>query len=163
MQHSFVDCDPDVCTGCELCEFACAAVKEGQLDLELSRIRLARPEPTLMMSVTCRLCEDAPCVTSCPREALTQDPQSGVIRVDRVRCTGCGWCIEACDFGAIVLDPSTKSVVVCDLCQDLAQPRCVEVCPKQALRLTTAEGVAQRMRTRAVRLLTASDSGTAHE
>lgn len=154
MQRSFVDCDPEACTGCQLCELACAGVKEGCFDLELSRIHLVRPEPTVMMSVTCRLCENAPCVAACPRLALGAHPENGTIVLDKVLCTGCGWCIEACDFGAIAMDRRTKTVVICDLCAELPNgPRCVEICPKKALDLTTAEGVAQRQRNRAVRLL----------
>lgn len=157
MQRSFVDCDPEVCTGCQLCELACSAVKEKCFDLELARIHLVRPEPTLMMSVTCRLCENAPCVAACPRQALSVHPDNGTIVLDKVLCTGCGWCIEACDFGAIALDRRTKTVAICDLCAELEAPRCVEVCSKQALALTTAEGVAQRQRSRAVRLLVSSE------
>lgn len=154
MQRSFVDCDPEACTGCQLCELACAGVKEGCFDLELSRIHLVRPEPTVMMSVTCRLCENAPCVAACPRLALGVHPENGTIVLDKVLCTGCGWCIEACDFGAIAVDRRTKTVVICDLCAELPNgPRCVEICPKKALDLTTTEGVAQRQRNRAVRLL----------
>lgn len=154
MQQSFVDCDPEACSGCQLCELACAAVKERCIDLEMSRIHLVRPESTLMMSVTCRLCEHAPCVAACPRDALSVDADNGTIVLDKVRCTGCGWCIEACDFGAIAMDRRTKTVVICDLCADLSTgPRCVEICPKKALDLVTAEGVAQRQRNRAVRLL----------
>ncbi|MDP2660809.1 MAG: 4Fe-4S dicluster domain-containing protein [Dehalococcoidia bacterium] len=158
MLNSFVDCNPEVCTGCQLCELACAAVKERRIDLELTRIHLVRPNATLMMSVTCRLCEHAPCVTACPRQALSAHPENGTIILDRVRCTGCGWCIEACDFGAIAMDRRTKTVVICDLCAELGTgPRCVEACPKHALELTTTEGVAQRQRDRAVRLLSGSE------
>ena len=149
MQRRYVVCDSKLCTGCRLCEFACAAAKEGTFQLELSRIRVVRPEPAITMSIACRLCQDAPCVAACPRDALSI-AQSGVISVDRTRCTGCGWCIEACDFGAIALDYATKSVVICDLCQDLDAPRCVELCTKGALSLATAEEVAQRARTRVV-------------
>jgi Fe-S-cluster-containing hydrogenase component 2 len=107
------------------------------------------------LSIACRLCEDAPCVAACPRQALSVKAENGIILVDQVRCTGCGWCIEACDFGAIALDPSTKSVVICDLCEELPQPRCVELCPKQALSLATPAEIAQRARSKAARKLMA--------
>lgn len=57
--------------------------------------------------------------------------------VDKVKCIGCGWCVEACDHGAIALDPRTKMAVVCDLCPDLSEPRRVTFCPKGALPLET--------------------------
>ena len=149
MQHKYIVCDPELCTGCQLCEFACSAVKEGMFDLELSRIRTSRPGLVTMMSIACRLCQDPPCVESCPREALSVSDANGTILVDKVRCVGCGWCIESCDFGAIALDSRSKVVVVCDLCSDLSQPRCVEICPQKALFLGTAEEVAQKARDRA--------------
>lgn len=137
MQHKYIVCDLDLCAGCQLCEFACAAGKTGAFDLEMSRIRLARPEATLMGSFACRLCSDAPCIGVCPREALSRHPENGTIVVDKVKCVGCGWCIEACDYGAVVLDPRTKMVAICDMCPDQPEPRCITFCPKGALRLTT--------------------------
>jgi Fe-S-cluster-containing hydrogenase component 2 len=151
MQHRYIVCDPELCTGCRICEFVCSAAKVGAFYPELSRIRTAHPEPTLVMSVACRLCQDPPCVAVCPRQALSVNGDNGTVLLDKVRCVGCGWCIEACDFGAIALDPSTKTVVICDLCSELPQPKCVELCPKGALSLATAEEVAQRARNRAVR------------
>ena len=157
MQLRYVVCDPKVCTGCQLCEFACAAAKVGAFCLELSRIRTTRPEPTVSMSIACRLCQNAPCVAACPRQALSVNQERGTITVDKTKCTGCGWCIEACDFGAIALDPSTKCVVICDLCPDREQPRCIEICPKQALSLASAEELAQRARTKLVKETVASE------
>jgi|Deesub1362B_J571_1020462.scaffolds.fasta_scaffold00672_3 Fe-S-cluster-containing dehydrogenase component len=146
VQHPFIICDPDKCVGCQFCEFVCSAVKEGHFVPLLSRIRNVRIEPIVMMSVACRLCEDPPCVISCPRQALSQSEETGVILIDKELCDGCAWCIEACDFGAIALNPAEKVVVICDLCPDLAQPKCVEFCLKEALSLSTPEEVAQRAR-----------------
>ena len=149
VQHKYIICDPELCTGCQLCEFACSAAKEGIFDLELSRIRTARLGLVTMMSIACRLCQDPPCVASCPRDALRMSETNGTILVDKVRCVGCGWCIESCDFGAIALDSRSKVVVVCDLCSDLSQPRCMEICPQKALFLGTVEEVAQKSRDKA--------------
>lgn len=153
MERRYVNCDPQVCTGCALCEFACTAVKEGEFDLELSRIKLVRIKSDLMMSVACRFCEDTPCITACPRQALSWDEGRQIIILDKVRCTGCGWCLEACDFGAITIDPSTKSALICDLCAGRERPHCVEVCPKEALKVSTFEVTAQKSRSRAVERL----------
>jgi Fe-S-cluster-containing hydrogenase component 2 len=154
MQRRYVVCDPEACTGCRLCEFACALEKTGSFDLELSRIRVAIPQPTTAISIACQLCEAAPCVSACPRKALSVRPEDGTIAVERALCTGCGWCIEACDFGAIAMDRGTRSVVVCDLCRNVPEPRCVEACPKKALNLSPPSAVAGRARkTAAERLL----------
>jgi len=153
MYRRHIVCDPAECTGCRLCEFACALEKTGAFDLELSRIRVAAPQPAAAISIACQLCEGAPCVVACPRKALSIRLEDGTIALDRGLCTGCGWCIEACDFGAIALDPNTRSVVVCDLCRDLEVPRCVESCPKKALSLSPQSAVAGRSRRRAAEQL----------
>ena len=58
-----------------------------------------------------------------------------------------GWCAEACEFGAVVLDPETKVAAMCDLCVDEEDgPRCVAFCPKDALQLATPEQVRQQTR-----------------
>jgi len=79
------------------------------------------------MAITCRKCEDAPCVAACPKEdVLVQRPWDGLITVNEEECNGCGWCIEACDFGAITLHPEKKVAMVCDLCG--GEPECVKFC-----------------------------------
>ena len=57
--------------------------------------------------------------------------------MDVVACRFCRNtpCIKACPFGAIAFDESTKTVVMCDLCFDQAQPQCIEFCPQKALSL----------------------------
>jgi Fe-S-cluster-containing hydrogenase component 2 len=148
LRPKYVTCDPAACTGCRLCEFACAINKEGSYDLDLARIRVARPEPTLSIAVACRLCPDAPCVRACPRAALKVSPDDGVIEVIPSLCTGCGWCIEACGFGAVSLDRRSKCVVICDLCRDTGDPACIRGCPKQALSLRSVESLAAESRDR---------------
>lgn len=155
MPHKFIVCDPDLCVGCQVCEFACSAVKEGAFDPLRSRIRHVRIEPALALAVACRACEDAPCVTACPRHALTRDDRSGMIRVDNERCDGCAWCIEACEFGAITLDPERRRVAICDRCIDRPVPECVSFCPKEALSVSTPDLVAQKTRRNVVSKLLA--------
>lgn len=139
MEHRFIGCDTARCTGCRLCEFACTAVKEGRFDLALSRLRVLYPSLTQTTVVACRFCKNTPCITACPRDALSLDMDSGIIELDKARCAGCGWCIEACPFGAIALDRSVKTVVMCDLCPDLPQPACVDTCPKGALSIRSTK------------------------
>ncbi len=148
--YPHIVCDPDKCTGCRMCELACSIAKEGLFAPLLSRIRNVRIEPIVQMTISCRLCKDPPCVIACPRQALSQSEETGIILVDEDLCDGCGWCIEACPFGAIALNPATKRVVICDLCQDFDEPQCVKYCPKEALSLSTTEMVAQKSRKEAV-------------
>ncbi len=147
VKHEFVTVIPDKCVGCRICEYVCSLQKDKVFNPTRSRIRVVRIYPTTNASLTCRLCEDAPCVIACPRKALTQSEETGVILVEDDLCNGCGWCFEACDFGAITLDPEKKVVRICDLCIDReAGPMCVEWCPEEALELTTKDILSQKAR-----------------
>jgi len=146
-KYKYITNDSQKCVGCQFCEYICSYTKTGEFNTYRSRIRTVRAEEILITSVSCRTCEDAPCVIACPRDALTQDPNNGVINVDTSRCDGCAWCIEACDFGAISINPETKVSEICDLCKDLEEgPQCVKWCPKEALELTTPDQRAQKAR-----------------
>ncbi len=145
-QFQYIVCDPVKCVACGDCELACSMTKHQVFDPSLSRIRVVRIEPMVTLAVACRTCSDPPCVLACPRNALTQDPETGIIQVDEDLCDGCGWCIEACEFGAILLNASTKKVEICDLCADLDEPQCIKYCQKDALYLGVPEVVAQKTR-----------------
>ena len=153
--YQFVQCARDLCVGCQLCEFACAVVKEEAANILRSRIRLVRSEPVAMLSIACRACAEPACVAICPQPgAMVINPENGLVIVDNAHCDGCGHCIDACPFGVIVLNPDTKLAVICDLCEDRAQgPACVEICPKDALEISTPEVIAQKSRRRALRQL----------
>jgi Fe-S-cluster-containing hydrogenase component 2 len=116
-----------------------------------SRIRVVRLTPFVNLAIACRLCENPQCVIACPREALVQSEETGVIIVDEQMCNGCAWCVEACDFGSIQLHPESRTAFVCDLCD--GEPKCVEWCPEQALDLITEGVLAQKARISATKRL----------
>jgi len=149
--RKFVSADPEKCVGCAVCEYICSFEKEKAFNPLKSRIRVVRLHPLINLSVTCRLCEDPPCVAACPRDALEQSGETGVIIIDEEKCNGCGWCIEACDYGAITLHPESRVVFVCDLCD--GEPKCVEWCPEEALDFTTPDLLAQKARRAVVKKL----------
>jgi len=96
-------------------------------------------------AIACRMCEDAPCVNSCPRNALRQAQETGIIIVDENRCNGCGWCFGACSFGAIAFHPTKKIVTFCDLCD--GEPECIKYCPFEgALTFATKDEVGHKYR-----------------
>lgn len=146
-KHEYIVCDPEKCIGCQLCEYICSYTKTGEYNTYRSRIRTVRVDEVLITAIACRTCEDAPCVIACTRDAMRQDPETGLISIDAARCDGCAWCIEACDFGAISINPETKMAEVCDHCKDEeGGPQCVLWCPKEALELTTPDRRAQKTR-----------------
>jgi TPP-dependent indolepyruvate ferredoxin oxidoreductase alpha subunit len=134
MANQFVNCDPAKCVGCVICEYACSWEKEKVFNPVKSRIRAIRLDPLSNVAIACRACKEAPCVAACPEKALTQSTKTGVVMVDEDKCNGCGWCIEACEYGAVTLHPSKQKVMVCDLC--MGEPECVQFCPEGALSLS---------------------------
>jgi TPP-dependent indolepyruvate ferredoxin oxidoreductase alpha subunit len=129
--NQYVKCDPDKCSGCSICELACSVEKEQVFNPTKSRIRAIRLNVLSNMALTCRTCKDAPCVGACPKDALSQSKATGAIMVDENKCDGCGWCIEACQYGAVTLHPMTRKAIICDTCN--GEPKCIEFCPESAL------------------------------
>lgn len=141
-------CDPDKCTGCQICEVVCSAVKENRLNPLLSRIRLVRVDPFVQIAIPCQLCDKTPCVGSCPTKAIRVN-EKGMVQIEEDKCIFCGWCIHSCPFGAIIM--RVHWIKVCDLCD--GEPKCVEHCPKEALIFATREEIAQRIRRESVKKL----------
>jgi len=134
MVNQFVNCEPQKCVGCVICEYACSWEKEKVFNPLKSRIRAIRLDPFSNVAIACKVCKEAPCVAACPEKALTQSTETGIVTVDEDRCNGCGWCIETCDYGAITLHPDKRKVIVCDMCN--GEPECVQFCPEGALSLS---------------------------
>jgi carbon-monoxide dehydrogenase iron sulfur subunit len=136
-KKKFVAADLEKCTGCGVCELVCALKREKVYNPRLSRIKILRLHRLLNMPIACKLCENPPCVTACQLNCLIQSEKTGVIIVEEDKCDCCGWCIEACPYGAIVLNLEKETVMMCDLCD--GDPQCVEWCPEEALDLVTQE------------------------
>jgi TPP-dependent indolepyruvate ferredoxin oxidoreductase alpha subunit len=131
--NQFIDCNPKKCNGCVVCEYACSMEKEATFNPAKSRIRAVRLDTLSNLAVACRTCENAPCVSACPKDALRQSTEDRTIIVDEELCNACGWCIEACKYGSITLNPDTRKALVCDTCG--GEPVCVQWCPESALSL----------------------------
>ncbi|MFC1993931.1 4Fe-4S dicluster domain-containing protein [Chloroflexota bacterium] len=121
----------DVCTGCRLCELICSLVKEKESNPAKSRIL---NEFYLLEGMrvprVCINCNDAPCIPSCPTDALVKDVSTGWVNLDNDKCNLCLACIDACPYGAIRLTPDNE-LIKCDLCQ--GDPECVKICEPQAI------------------------------
>jgi TPP-dependent indolepyruvate ferredoxin oxidoreductase alpha subunit len=131
--RQFVDCDPNRCVGCVICEYACSLEKERTFNPSKSRIKTIRLNPLSNIAIACRVCENPVCLKACPEGALFQSEEKGIIKVDEAKCDGCGWCIESCEYGALTLHTDTGKIIVCDTCD--GDPACIKWCPESALRL----------------------------
>ena len=89
----------------------------------------------------CNMCDNSPCSQVCPVSA-TYKTKDGIILVDQGRCIGCGYCIQACPYGARYVIPAgsdrspTGNTRVADKCTWCYHritrgrlPACVEACP----------------------------------
>jgi len=124
--------DESRCQGCRACMVACSLVHEGQVIPSLARLRvildLFLGEHKIHY---CRQCGKAPCAKACPQGAIRRDGTRGYWIVDQDLCTGCGLCVEACPFEALIMHPGTAKAIICDTCD--GQPECAASCPTGAL------------------------------
>jgi TPP-dependent indolepyruvate ferredoxin oxidoreductase alpha subunit len=134
MVNQHVNCDNDKCVGCGICEYVCSFEKEKVFNPLKSRIRSVRIGQTFNTAITCKACTDAPCIKACPEKALERSRETGAILVYNEKCKGCPWCIEACEYGAITVNPGTRKAMICDTCS--GDPRCISFCPEGALSLS---------------------------
>lgn len=134
--------NPDVCTGCGLCDLMCSLYHEGEQGQSLSRGELVgdRMVSEFVFHV-CRQCSRPKCYEACPNQdkALCMDDETGIKYIDAEECDGCGDCIEACPFDPprIKMHPARPTAFKCDLCRDRPDgPICLEYCGFDALSLT---------------------------
>lgn len=133
------------CLGCKTCVVECAMAHSEFTDLGQAVTSASPPQSRVHvepvgqygMPLQCRHCEDAPCVTACPTEALHRDTANGPVLMDADRCIGCKFCMVVCPFGAIDLAGDGKAAIKCDLCHKRTaagqEPACVAGCPTGAL------------------------------
>jgi len=114
------------CSGCRRCEVACSLWHEGKMWPEASRIRVFMLVPGAEVPHLCSQCDDAPCIPSCPVEALSVNEKTGAIMVDKEKCTACGNCIDACPGRVPTIHPTENVAVLCDLCD--GDPQCAKAC-----------------------------------
>jgi Fe-S-cluster-containing hydrogenase component 2 len=98
-----------------------------------SRIRVVKGA-AFTTAVTCHQCENAPCASVCPTQAIQRE--AGVWRVEQQRCIGCKSCMIACPFGAMQVTRVNEQVqaLKCDRCAHRESgPACVATCPTHAL------------------------------
>ncbi len=126
--------DAPQCTGCRLCEIVCSVYHEGVVNPKKARIRVNDDyEHSLFLPHICQLCQPTPCVEACPSQALTQDIETGVIRINDQLCSGCGACVEVCPYSAIWWDTAQDRLFLCDRCG--GNPQCTQFCTSGALTL----------------------------
>jgi len=92
---------PERCSGCRLCELACAIHKFGSNNPKKARIRIIslHPHPVIRMPIFCKQCKEPKCRDSCPVDAIAV--REGVVVIDDEKCISCQSCVNSCPDGAI--------------------------------------------------------------
>jgi carbon-monoxide dehydrogenase iron sulfur subunit len=126
---TFLHVDRAKCTGCRVCEYACALQKEGLANPIWSRIRVQRQKVLQRRTLVCLQCRQPRCMEACPTGAICRDGERIMVRAEL--CDRCGACVVACDR---LFLPPEGPVLMCDQCG-----ACVSYCPEEALAVTTPE------------------------
>ena len=121
------------CMGCHACEIACK--QEHGLGIGPRLIRVTEKSPDFIPTY-CHHCTKAPCLESCPVEAIIRD-EHGLVLINNELCIGCRECLEACPFGAMQFDDDAEIAIKCDLCvarlNNDEVPACSKACPTQCI------------------------------
>lgn len=90
---------------------------------------------------TCRKCEDAPCISVCPVEALEKD-EEGIISRHTNICVSCKSCVTICPFGTMMTDFFSyhrNKDLFYDLTDDSELIKFMEACPKGTVSLVETD------------------------
>ena len=138
------------CKGCDTCTVSCKA--EFNVRLGAFRSWVNKVEKGSYPNVKryflpkmCNHCANSSCSLVCPTGA-TYEREDGVVVIDKDKCIGCRYCINACPYGARYFNWSddksgSKSrthgtVDKCDMCAHRIDkglvPSCVNGCPENA-------------------------------
>ncbi len=100
----------------------------------------------LMMSDSCKHCQQAGCLEVCPTGALYRS-EFGSVDIHQDVCIGCRYCVGACPFGVISFNKGTGRVDKCILCIDRLQTglgtACAKACPTSSLTYGSVDDLKQ--------------------
>ncbi|HUL57682.1 MAG TPA: 4Fe-4S dicluster domain-containing protein [Anaeromyxobacteraceae bacterium] len=150
--------DLDRCIGCRACVVACCTGNElapGDAFIAVSEV-IRRGEEGLWGSFAhhrCFHCAEAACVEVCPTGALSK--WQGLTAVAAERCSGCGYCVDACPFHVpAVRDGLVSKCVGCvDQVQQGEAAWCERTCPSRAIRFGDREALLAAARERVQQLV----------
>lgn len=170
MKQLSIMVDLDRCIGCKTCIVACRN-HYGLVDHEKSmpgtmshylrvESELTGVYPDLKEDywvVMCQHCKKPPCIKACASGAISKDVQTGIVHIDKDKCTGARKCIEKCPYSVIQFDAARRFAHKCDLCHDRVihgmEPVCVEICLADALSFGEKEILLMRAEAKGKKLI----------
>jgi formate dehydrogenase iron-sulfur subunit len=109
----------------------------------------------LLMSDVCKHCVQAACLEVCPTGAIIRTEFDTVV-IQSDACNGCRYCITACPFGVIDINPASGTAQKCTLCYDRLQggmePACSKACPTDSIQFGTIKELRERANKRVAQL-----------
>jgi len=145
--------DISLCTSCYGCFLACKDEHCNQPHLpvaaaqphmghrwmnirDIERGKSARIK-VATIPVPCMHCQDAPCEKAAKNGAVNRR-EDGIVLLDPQKAKGQKQLVDACPYGAIFWNEDEELPQKCTLCahfldEGYKEPRCVEVCPTEAL------------------------------
>ena len=139
------------CIGCQSCTVACSNLNGVSRPYARVQVQIKIHEESgrpryRFERISCRHCDNAPCVKVCPTGATFQDEDKTVV-VNPEQCIQCGYCLGACPYKVRFIDKTKKAADKCNFCTDTRlkegeAPACASVCPTDALvfgRMDSAE------------------------
>jgi Fe-S-cluster-containing hydrogenase component 2 len=87
---------------------------------------------------TCRRCEDAPCISVCPADALEKD-EEGIVERHTNLCISCKSCVTICPFGTMMTDffrHHRNKDILFDLNDEKDIERFIRACPAGTVAIT---------------------------
>jgi tetrathionate reductase subunit B len=140
------------CSGCRLCIIACKDEHVGNshppwtvaqpdtghfwIDVRLSERGEIPRVSVRYLPLFCQHCDNAACIKACPAGAIHRR-DDGLVLIDPGGCTACGLCREACPYDVIYMNAGAGVAQKCTGCVHRVDrgepPRCVEMCPHEAI------------------------------
>lgn len=145
--------DINLCTSCYACFLACKDEHCNQAHLpvaaaqphmghrwmniqDIERGKSARVK-VATIPIPCMHCQDAPCEKAAKNDAVIRR-DDGIVLIDPEKAEGQKQLVDACPYNAIYWNEEEKLPQKCTLCvhwldAGYKEPRCVEICPTEAL------------------------------
>jgi anaerobic carbon-monoxide dehydrogenase iron sulfur subunit len=140
MEGKVLVVDQEKCTGCRQCEMVCSVFHNGVSNPSRSRISVIKWENVgFYLPLTCQHCEEAACMSVCPKSAISRDAKLDRVMVNYDLCIGCKMCVMACPFGAMGIDTKARKIMKCDYCD--GDPQCAAFCETKAIDYVDADKV----------------------
>ncbi len=134
--------DPAKCTGCRYCEVACSYYHFKEFSLEKAHLHVQFDEKNGdFEAIYCQHCDEPVCVAACPSEAAVKIEDTGLVRINPMKCIGCKTCTFACPLSVPWFNPDYRISMKCDFCD--GDPQCAKFCSPQAIRVTTRKEASQ--------------------